>query len=197
MDILAVAVTLFLIMDPLGNIPVFLSVLKHVDPARRQKIIVREMMIALGVMLLFLFSGPTILRTLGLSREAVAIGGALVLMIIAIRMIFPLRGTAVMGDDDVDGEPFIVPLAIPLVAGPSLLATLILLVENDPGHTLRWLFALLGAWGVTLVILLASPLLFRILGNRGLKAIERLMGMILISVAVQMMLNAVKSVIVS
>lgn len=192
---LAVAVTLFLIMDPLGNIPIFLSVLKTVDPARRPKIIVREMFIALGLMLVFLFSGPAVLRTLGLSREAVAIGGALVLMIIAIRMIFPLRGAAVMGDDDIDGEPFIVPLAVPLVAGPSLLATLILLAENSPGHTLRWLLAMVLAWGVTLVILLSSPLLFRILGNRGLKAIERLMGMILISVAVQMMLDAVKSVV--
>ncbi|MDO5090371.1 MAG: YhgN family NAAT transporter [Cardiobacteriaceae bacterium] len=195
MDTLAVAVTLFLIMDPLGNIPIFLSVLKQVEAKRRSRIIVREMLIALAVMLLFLFSGPTILRTLSLSREAVAIGGALVLMIIAIRMIFPLRGAAVMGDDDIDGEPFIVPLAIPLVAGPSLLATLILLVENDPGHSMRWFTALMMAWSVTLVILLSSQILFKLLGNRGLKAIERLMGMILISVAVQMMLDAIKSII--
>ena len=192
---LAVAVTLFLIMDPLGNIPIFMSVLKQVHPKRRSRIIVREMLIALAVMLLFLFSGPGILSVLSLSREAVAIGGALVLMIIAIRMIFPLRGSAVMGDDDVDGEPFIVPLAIPLVAGPSLLATLILLVENSPGHWWRWLGALLMAWCVTLIILLSSQVLFRLLGHRGLKAIERLMGMILISVAVQMMLNAVQSII--
>lgn len=195
MDTLAVAVTLFLIMDPLGNIPVFMSVLKQVEPKRRYIIIVREMLIALAVMLLFLFSGPSILRTLGLTREAVAIGGALVLMIIAIRMIFPLRGAAVMGDDDIDGEPFIVPLAIPLVAGPSLLATLILLVENDPGHAMRWFTALMMAWVVTLLILLSSQMLFKVLGNRGLKAIERLMGMILISVSVQMMLDAIKSVI--
>lgn len=195
MDMLAVAVTLFLIMDPLGNIPIFMSVLKSVEARRRSFIIVREMLIALGVMLLFLFSGPTILRVLGLSREAVAIGGALVLMIIAIRMIFPLRGAAVMGDDDMDGEPFIVPLAIPLVAGPSLLATLILLVENEPGNIWRWLGAMMMAWVVTLVILLSSQVLFKLLGNRGLKAIERLMGMILISVAVQMMLNAVQSIV--
>ena len=171
MDMLAVAVTLFLIMDPLGNIPIFMSVLKSVEARRRSFIIVREMLIALGVMLLFLFSGPTILRVLGLSREAVAIGGALVLMIIAIRMIFPLRGAAVMGDDDMDGEPFIVPLAIPLVAGPSLLATLILLVENEPGNIWRWLGAMMMAWVVTLVILLSSQVLFKLLGNRGLKAI--------------------------
>lgn len=194
MDTLAVAVTLFLIMDPLGNVPIFMSVLQKVDPRRRNVIIVREMLIALGIMTLFLFSGSSILRALSLSREAVAIAGALVLMIIAIRMIFPLRGSALMGDDDIDGEPFIVPLAIPLVAGPSLLAMLILLVENDPGHTLRWFTALLMAWGLTLVILLSSQVLFKLLGVRGLKAVERLMGMILISVAVQIMLDAVKSI---
>ena len=186
----ATAITLFLIMDPLGNVPIFLIVLERVAEHRRRYIILRELIIALIVMLLFLFAGPAMLRTLGISPEAVAIAGGLVLLIIAIRMIFPLRGSSVMGDDDEDhGEPLLVPLAIPLLAGPSLLATLMLRANsgNILQHTLP---ALLLAWAASAVILLASPFLYRIFGNRGLKAMERLMGMVLICIAVQMLLNA-------
>ena len=186
----ATAITLFLIMDPLGNVPIFLVVLEHVAEHRRRYIILRELIIALIVMLLFLFAGPAMLRTLGISPEAVAIAGGLVLLIIAIRMIFPLRGSSVMGDDDEDhGEPLLVPLAIPLLAGPSLLATLMLRANsgNILQHTLP---ALLRAWAASAVILLASPFLYRIFGNRGLKAMERLMGMVLICISVQMLLNA-------
>ncbi len=188
MEAFALGVTLFLIMDPLGNIPIFLAVLKNVEPARRQRIILREAIIAYGIMSLFLFSGPGILKALGLSREAVAIGGAIVLFIVAIRMIFPSRG-GVMGDEEEGEEPLIVPLAVPLLAGPSLLATLILTVENDPQHIWEVFFAMSGAWAIASVILIASPFFYRILQNRGLKAVERLMGMILISISVQMLLN--------
>ena len=186
----ATAITLFFIMDPLGNVPIFLIVLERVAEHRRRYIILRELIIALIVMLLFLFAGPAMLRTLGISPEAVAIAGGLVLLIIAIRMIFPLRGSSVMGDDDEDnGEPLLVPLAIPLLAGPSLLATLMLRANsgNILQHTLP---ALLLAWAASAVILLASPFLYRIFGNRGLKAMERLMGMVLICISVQMLLNA-------
>ena len=186
----ATAITLFLIMDPLGNVPIFLIVLERVAEHRRRYIILRELIIALIVMLLFLFAGPAMLRTLGISPEAVAIAGGLVLLIIAIRMIFPLRCSSVMGDDDEDhGEPLLVPLAIPLLAGPSLLATLMLRANsgNILQHTLP---ALLLAWAASAVILLASPFLYRIFGNRGLKAMERLMGMVLICISVQMLLNA-------
>lgn len=192
METFAVAVTLFLIMDPLGNIPIFLSVLSKVAPERRIKILIRELIIALIIMLLFLFSGPVILKVLGLSREAVAIGGGLVLMIIAIRMIFPSRG-GVMGDDGSDGEPLVVPLAVPLIAGPSVLATLVLLADTGPDRSVDWLMALGGAWLLSAIILLSSQGLFKLLGARGLKAIERLMGMILISISVQMLLDGFKS----
>lgn len=192
METFAAAVTLFLIMDPLGNIPIFLSILARVAPERRRRILIRELLIALGLMLVFLFIGPGILHLLGLSREAISIGGGLVLMIIAIRMIFPSRG-GVMGDDENDGEPLIVPLAVPLIAGPSVLATLVLLAESGPERSVDWLIAMGGAWLVTAAILLLSQQLYNVLGSRGLKAIERLMGMILISVAVQMLLNGFKS----
>lgn len=192
MEVYATALTLFLIMDPLGNIPVFLSVLNKVPEGRRKFIIVRELLIALLLMVVFLFVGGSILHTLGLSTEAVAIGGGLVMMIIAIRMIFPTRG-GVMSDDEDDEEPFIVPLAIPLIAGPSILATLILLTEKNPENISKALMALILAWLVSAVILLSSTKLYDILGNRGLKAIERLMGMILISISVQMLLNGFSS----
>lgn len=192
MELFSTAILLFLIMDPLGNIPIFLAVLKDVPPARRAIVLRRELWIAYGIMCLFLLSGAAVLKSLGLSREAVGIGGAIVLFIIALRMIFPSRG-GVMGDEEISGEPLIVPLAIPLVAGPSLLATLILLTENAPSHFWTNYFAMTLAWLVSAVILLSAPFLFRILGHRGLKAIERLMGMILICLAVQMMLNALSS----
>lgn len=192
METFAAAVTLFLIMDPLGNIPIFLSVLSKVAPERRRRILIRELLIALAIMLLFLFTGPTILTALGLSREAISIGGGLVLMIIAIRMIFPSRG-GVMGDDGSDGEPLIVPLAMPLIAGPSVLATLVLLAETGPDRSGDWLIALMAAWTLSAVILLLSQRLFKLLGARGLKAIERLMGMILVTISVQMLLDGFKS----
>ncbi len=192
MEIFSTAVTLFLIMDPLGNIPIFLGILDKVPEERRKKVIIRELFIALGIMILFLFAGKSILHALGLSREAVAIGGGLVLMIIAMRMIFPPVG-GVMGDDEMDGEPFIVPLAIPMMAGPSILATLILLVENNPKHIGYSLMSLLLAWAVSATILYFSPALYKLLGKRGLKAVERLMGMILITISVQMLLTGFKS----
>ena len=192
METWAVAITLFLIMDPLGNIPVFLSVLKNVPESRRLKVLARELLIALAIMLGFLFSGPALLKALSLSREAVSIGGGLVLMIIAIRMIFPSRG-GVMGTDEDDSEPLVVPLAVPMIAGPSVLATLVLIVETDPNREIDWLMALGAAWFASAVILMCSNFLYRVLGARGLKAIERLMGMILISISVQMLLDSFRS----
>lgn len=178
-------------MDPLGNIPIFLSVLKQVPQRRRLWVLIRELLIALALMMLFLLSGSSILKLLGLSTEAVAISGGLVLMIIAIRMIFPSRG-GVMGDDDMESEPLIVPLATPMIAGPSILATLVLMAESQPDKSAQWVYALLAAWGLTAVILLCSQPLYKLLGKRGLKAIERLMGMILISIAVQMLINGIQ-----
>jgi multiple antibiotic resistance protein len=194
MDTFAAALTLFLIMDPLGNIPLFLSILKNVDADRRVKVLIRELLIALVLMLVFLFFGSSVLRLMSLSTEAVSISGGLVLLIIAFRMIFPSRHGGVM-DDEADGEPLVVPLATPFIAGPSILAALVLLVDNEPQRSTDWLFALLIAWGATAVILLAGQGLYKVLGNRGLKAIERLMGMILISIAVQMMINGILALV--
>ena len=190
LDTYAAALTLFLIMDPLGNIPIFLSVLNQVEAKRRVKVLIRELFIALALMLVFLYLGPNILSLLGLSTEAVSISGGLILLIIAVRMIFPSRG-GVSSEDEYDAEPLVVPLATPMIAGPSILATLVLLAESDPTRSTDWLVALLIAWGASALILLASQGFYKVLGKRGLKAIERLMGMILISIAVQMLINGI------
>ncbi|WP_407919814.1 YhgN family NAAT transporter [Endozoicomonas numazuensis] len=191
MEIYSTAILLFLIMDPLGNMPIFISVLKTVPPRRRAKILMREMLIALLILVIFLFLGDAMLRTLHLRQEAVSIAGAIILFIIAIKMIFPpSRGGGIMGDTP-DGEPFIVPLATPLIAGPSILATLILLGNQHPGEQSKLVTALLIAWGTSAAILLCSGQFMRVLGNRGVFAIERLMGMILVMLSVQMFMDGI------
>ncbi len=192
-SIWSAAVLLLFVMDPLGNIPLFLSILKGTKPERRRIIIIRELLIALVILMVFLFFGQRLLDFLHLDQESVTISGGIVLLIIGLRMIFPSR-EGVMGKQ-VAGEPFIVPLAIPLIAGPSALATLILMVNRDPGQMGQWVLALLVAWGTTAVILLFAPFLYKVLKDRGLAALERLMGMLLIMIAVQMLLNGIKAVL--
>lgn len=189
-SIWSAAVLLFFLMDPLGNIPVMLSVLKGISPKRQRMIIIRELIIALVVLVIFLFGGQSLLDFLHLEQESVTIAGGIILMIIGLRMIFP-TSDGIMGKQG-DEEPFIVPIAIPMIAGPSVLAMLILMTKNEPEYTNNWFIALLVAWALTAVLLLAAPLIYKILKKRGLKAIERLMGMILVMLAVQMLTNGIK-----
>lgn len=188
------AVVLLFVMDPMGNIPLFLSLLKDIPPARRRRIVIRELVIALGILLIFLYFGQNLLDFLHLRQESVTIAGGIVLLIIGMRMVFPSQD-GVLGNQP-HGEPFIVPLAIPLIAGPSALATLILMVRSNPDEMTNWLFALLLAWGATAVMLLSAPLLYRILRDRGLIAMERLTGMLLIMIAVQMLINGIETLLI-
>lgn len=188
MTFISAALLLFLVMDPLGNIPLYLTALKNVDPSRRVKVIMRELMIALLVMVVFLFSGQAFLSALHISEPALTATGGVILFLIAVKMIFPPETQI---DPKNEEEPFIVPLAIPYVAGPSALATLLLIMNGEPEKWLTWLGALLAAWALTGVILLAAGPLARILRNRGLIAIERLMGMILVAIAIQMLMNGI------
>ncbi|MEZ9130397.1 YhgN family NAAT transporter [Vibrio breoganii] len=192
MDTISAAVMLFLIMDPMGNLPIFTSLLKHIDKKRRRLVLIRELVIALVVMFLFLFAGEQILTFLGLDKEAVSISGAIILFLISLKMIFPPEGGlgASLGAGE---EPLIVPLAIPMMAGPSIIATLILLAHQDPHRMMDWSLALVGAWFASAVILMFSELFQRIVGEKGLKAVERLMGMLLLMIAVQMFLNGIES----
>ncbi len=184
------AIVLIFLMDPLGNIPVLLSVLKGIAPKRQRVIIMRELLIALGILLVFLFMGKPLLNFLHLQQEAVTISGGIILLIIGLRMIFPTQD-GLMGPQP-DGEPFIVPLAIPLIAGPSVLAMLMLMTQSRPGKMMHWLLALILAWAITAAILLVAPKLLKILRERGLIALERLMGMILVMMAVQMLIDGLK-----
>jgi len=172
-------------MDPLGNVPPFLSALKHVQPDRRRKVLVREILFAYLVLLVFLFLGKYLLRLLSLQEETISIAGGIVLFLIALRMIFPSDGAPT---DALAGEPFLVPLAIPLVAGPSTLAALLLLQSTSNSTPQLWA-SLTLAWVVTAIILLSSTILYRLLKERGLIAVERLMGMLLVMLAVQMFIN--------
>lgn len=192
-EIISSAVILFFVLDSLGVVPILLTLLQDIEPQRRWKIIIRELLIALAILLIFLFFGKNLLSILQLESESVSIAGGIILFIIGIKMVFPSRHGS-MGPN-LEGEPLVVPLAIPLIAGPSALATLILFVNSDPNAMIDWLVVLLIAWGLTAIVLLSAPILYKILRKRGLAAVERLMGMILIMISVQMLVTGIKSVI--
>jgi multiple antibiotic resistance protein len=189
MDTWSAAITLFLIMDPLGNLPVFMSVLKTIEPKRRRIVLARELLFSLIIMFTFLFSGQVVLDFLNVRQESVSIAGGIILFLIGLKMIFPQPGglTGLASGE----EPFIVPLAIPMIAGPSVLAALILLANQDHSRMLDWSMALGAAWLAAAIILMLSNKLHRLLGERGLIAIERLMGMILIMISIQMLLDGI------
>ena len=189
MTIASAALLLFLILDPLGNIPVFLSVLKPLPPKRQRIVLARELLIALVVLMGFLWGGKYALDMMHLRQESVAIAGGIVLFLIGIRMIFP-RPEGLMGELP-GGEPFIVPLAIPLVAGPSGMAAVMLMGSNEPTRLWDWSLALMIAWGATAVILFSATLLYKYLGRSALTALERLMGMLLVAISVQMVLDGI------
>ena len=182
-------ILLLLITDPLGNIPIFVNSLKAVPAQRRSRVIVREVLIAFVVLLAFMFAGQAFLRAMSLSDVSLLIGGALVLFLIALRMIF---GPPTPESPVPSQEPLIVPLAIPALAGPSALATVLLLVSQAPERRLEWVAALSVTMLVCAVVLLLAERLQQRVGERVIGAFERLMGLILVSIAVEMMLRGIK-----
>ncbi|MBY0527438.1 MAG: hypothetical protein K2R98_28840 [Gemmataceae bacterium] len=191
MTVVSAAILLFLVMDPLGNIPFFLTALRHVEPTRQRAVIVRELLFALCFLVFFLFAGQYLLRLLHISEPALTIAGGVILFLIAMRMIFPSPERSM--HEEVDGEPFIVPLAIPYVAGPSALATELLIMSREPERWMEWLAALILAWLASSVIIFFAGGLGRYLGTRGLIAVERLMGMVLITVSIQTLLTGIRA----
>jgi multiple antibiotic resistance protein len=189
-ELISAITTLFLVMDPLGNVPLFLSVLKTVAPQRRRAVLVREILFAYVVLILFVVAGRHLLQFLGLQPEAVGIAGGIVLFLIALRMIFPHHGS--VAGDALEGEPFVVPLAIPLIAGPSTLATLLLL-QSTTASAGALVLAVTIAWVLAGAILLSSTFMYRVLRERGLIAMERLMGMLLVMIAIQMLMDGIKT----
>jgi MarC family membrane protein len=185
-------ILLLLITDPLGNIPIFVNSLRAVPPERRARVIVREVLIAFGLLLAFMFVGQSFLKAMSLSDVSLQIGGAVVLFLIALRMIFP--PPSVPQDSSVPvAEPLIVPLAIPALAGPSAMATVLLLVSQAPERRLEWVAALTVTMAVCAVVLLLAERLQRLVGLRVVSAFERLMGLILVSISVEMLIRGLKS----
>jgi small neutral amino acid transporter SnatA (MarC family) len=189
MTIASAALLLFLILDPLGNIPVFLGLLRHLPQRRQRAVLARELAIALGVLMLFLWGGKYVLELMHLQQESVSIAGGIVLFLIGIRMIFP-PPEGLMGELP-EGEPFIVPMAVPLSAGPSGMAAVMLMGSNEPGRLTDGSLALLIAWGAAAAILFSATYLYKWLGARVLTAVERLMGMLLVAISVQMLLDGI------
>lgn len=191
MELATAFLTILFVMDPLGNVPIFLSALKDVPDERRLRVIMRELVFALVILMLFLVAGPAFLALLQLQQESISIAGGIILFLIGLRMIFPQPQT-VANDDIPEGEPFLVPLATPCVAGPSTMAVVMLIVHKEPSRMLEWGLALFAAWAVSSVVLMSSPLLLRLLGQRGLIATERLMGMLLVIMSVQMFFDGIR-----
>ena len=190
MTVLSAIFLLFIIMDPIGNVPLFLSILKNIAPERRRMIIIRELLIALLVLLVFMFSGKYILAFLQISESSLGIAGGIMLLTIAFKMIFPGKGDMVAQNEE--AEPLIVPLAVPLLAGPSAIAAVILMMAQEPDRWTDWALALVVAWLLAGVILISSETLGRKLGVRALVAIERLMGILLLLVSVNMLVEGIK-----
>lgn len=189
-DWISALVLLLIVLDPLGNVPVFSSLLRQVEPARRRRVILRECGIALVVLFFFLAFGGGFLKLVGLSQSSLGIAGSIILFMIALRMVF--ESTEKVFGGLPQGEPFIVPMAIPMLAGPSALATVILFTSREGVSTLGAVAAISIAMGVTCVVLLLGERIIRLVGERGLAAMERLMGLLLTAIAVEMFLRGVK-----
>ncbi|MCI4440367.1 MarC family protein [Tibeticola sp.] len=185
-------VLLLLITDPLGNIPIFANALKRVEPARRARVILREVLIAFVLLLAFMFMGAGFLRLMNLSDLSLQIAGGVVLFLIALRMIFPPPFEEQVSDAH---EPLIVPLAVPALAGPSALATVLLLVSQAPERRLEWVAALTVTMLVCAVVLVLAERIQRLVGERVVMAFERLMGLILVAISVEMLLRGFKAVL--
>lgn len=184
-------VILLLVMDPIGNIPLFVSLLQPVDPARRVRVILRECAIAFVILVIFVLFGRTILAVLGISDSSLTLSGGVILFLVAMRMIF--RHPEGIFGDALHGEPFIVPLATPSIAGPAAIATVVLLVSREPHRLPEWLGAVAVAMLAVVAVLLGAERIARLAGERVLLALERLMGLILTAMAVEMLLNGLRA----
>ncbi|MFG0292014.1 MAG: MarC family protein [Phycisphaerales bacterium JB050] len=189
---LSTAALLFFIIDPFGLIPLYLSVLSKLPEERRMKVLIRELLFALVALLVFLVAGKYLLLTLHISQPALTIAGAIILFLISLTMIFPSIKLSM--ESEATGEPFIVPLAIPLFAGPSALALVMLIGSGQqPGGWAQWIGEVVLAWFGASVVLLLGAKLAKLVGARGLVAMERLMGMLLVAISVEMMLSGIRA----
>jgi small neutral amino acid transporter SnatA (MarC family) len=194
-ELFSAAILLLLVIDPFGNIPLVVAALRNVAPERRVFVVLRECVAAYVILLVFMAGGRSFLLLMHLSEISLSIAGGIILFLIAIRMVFHHKD-GVFGDVP-GGEPFLVPLAVPSIAGPSALATVMLMASRDPEHMEAWFAALSAAMLVTTIVLLASHRLQAVLGERAIIALERLMGLVLTALAVEMLLGGMRTFIES
>lgn len=190
-DFWSAFVLLLLILDPFGNLPFFIAVMRRLPPARRLPVALREIGIAYVVLLGFMLGGHGFLRLMHLSQPSIEVAGGVILLLVAIKMIFSTTSEIFGGETG--REPLIFPLAVPLLAGPSAMATVLLLASRQPGEILTWVGALSLAVAVTGGLLLMSETLLKWLGDSVMNAAEKLMGLILTAIAVDMLLSGIRS----
>ncbi len=192
-DFITATILLLLIVDPLGNIPICINALRNVAAERRVWVVLREVGIAFVTLLVFMLMGEHFLRLMHLTDTSLQLAGAIILFIIALRMVFPAADDPMTAE--ISGEPLIVPLAIPALAGPSAMATVMLLSSQGPGQTIEWIGALTVTMGVCAIVLILADRIQRFLGPRAVVAIERLMGLVLIAISVEMLLAGTRAFI--
>jgi MarC family membrane protein len=187
---LSAFVLLLLVLDPFGSLPIFISVMRTVPVQRRTTVAIRESLIAFGVLLLFMLGGQSFLALMRLSERSLEVAGGVILLIIAIRMVFASGGEIYAADGQ--REPFVFPLAVPLMAGPSAMATVLLLASRQPDRLLHWIGALTAAMAVSAGVLLAANRIRKLIGSSMVAALEKLMGLVLTAIAVEMILAGLK-----
>ncbi len=188
---LSAFILLLLVLDPLGSLPIFISIMRDVPKPRRTRVAVREVGIAFIVLFAFMFLGDSFLAVMHLSERSLEVAGGVILLIIAIKMIFGSSGESVYGLEP-GKEPFIFPLAVPLLAGPSAMATVLLLASRQPDRIWYWIAALSAALLVSVTTLLLAGQIRKLLGDSVISAIEKLMGLVLTAIAVEMVLAGLK-----
>ncbi len=192
-DLISATILLVLVLDPFGNLPIVLSLLSKVPIERRSRVVLRESFFAFVILLAFMVGGTTFMRWLQLSDVSLTIAGGIILFLISLRMVFPVK-EGIFGEVP-GGEPFLVPLAVPSIAGPSALATVMLMASRDPAQLGTWVIALSVAMVIATAILLSAPWLQRVLGSQAVAAVERLMGMLLTALSVEMLMRGVSTYI--
>ncbi len=187
MTIFTLTLTLFLIINPLGNAKQFLAFLTGISPARSRTIVIRELLIALVTILFFSFVGEWIFCLLGISKTTVYLSTGIILFLTAIKILFSTHDyiPRIAGE-----EPYVVPLAIPMIASPSLLAAVMLYASAEP-YVSPMIVSIILAWLLSGIVLLSSRKLLNLVGNSGLLAFERLMGMVLVLIAIQRFMEGV------
>ncbi|WP_374662302.1 MarC family protein [Inhella sp.] len=188
---LSALILLLLVLDPLGSLPIFIPIMREVPKERRKRVALREVSLAFLVLLAFMFGGEAFLRVMHLSERSLEVAGGVILLMVAIRMIFSHQGESVYGVAP-GKEPFIFPLAVPLLAGPSAMATVLLLASRQPERIWEWIAALAVAMWVSGALLLGAERIRRLVGDQVVSALEKLMGLVLTAIAVEMILAGLK-----